>query len=93
MRPVHWLLMLSAARWCRHRCSASQPVRVSFGHRFMGSGKPLRIGSPASYARTLLTRGKVVAGFEARRASIRAQVEQLASAAWRARDPQRCAAR
>lgn len=79
VRPVHWLLMLYGREVVPASVLGVASGAVSFGHRFMGSGKPLRIGSPASYARTLLTRGKVVAGFEARRASIRAQVEQLAS--------------
>jgi len=79
VRPVHWLLMLYGREVVPASVLGVASGAVSFGHRFMGSGKPLRIGSPASYARALLTRGKVVADFEARRASIRAQVEQLAS--------------
>src|SRR6202167_1121217 len=45
----------------------------------MAPNRPLRIASPAGYAKTLLTRGKVLAAFAARRASIREQVERLAA--------------
>ncbi|MFI4869890.1 MAG: glycine--tRNA ligase subunit beta [Steroidobacterales bacterium] len=79
VRPVQWLLMLYGREVVPASVLGVESGAVSFGHRFMGPGKPLRIGSPASYERTLLTRGKVIAAFETRRASIRAQVEQLAA--------------
>ena len=79
VRPVHWLLMLFGREVVPALVLGVESGGVSFGHRFMAPNRPLRIASPASYARTLLTRGKVVAGFAARRASIREQVEQLAA--------------
>jgi len=79
VRPVHWLLMLFGREVVPASVLGIEAGGVSFGHRFMAPNRPLRIASPASYARTLLTRGKVVAGFAARRASIREQVEQLAT--------------
>ena len=79
VRPVHWLLMLFGREVVPASVLGVEAGGVSFGHRFMAPNRPLRIASPASYARTLLTRGKVVAGFAARRASIREQVEQLAT--------------
>jgi glycyl-tRNA synthetase beta chain len=78
VRPVHWLLMLFGREVVPASVLGVAAGGVSFGHRFMAPNRPLRIASPASYARTLLTRGKVVASFAARRASIREQVEQLA---------------
>jgi glycyl-tRNA synthetase beta chain len=79
VRPVHWLLMLFGREVVPASVLGVTSGGVSFGHRFMAPDRPLRIASPASYARTLLTRGKVVAGFAARRASIREQVEHLAA--------------
>jgi glycyl-tRNA synthetase beta chain len=78
VRPVHWLLMLFGREVVPASVLGVAAGGVSFGHRFMAPNRPLRITSPASYARTLRTRGKVVAGFAARRASIREQVGQLA---------------
>ncbi len=79
VRPVHWLLMLFGRDVVPASVLGVESGNVSFGHRFMAPNRPLHIASPASYARTLLTRGKVVAAFAARRASIRGQVEQLAA--------------
>jgi glycyl-tRNA synthetase beta chain len=79
VRPVHWLLMLFGREVVPASVLGVESGGVSFGHRFMAPNRPLRIASPASYARTLLTRGKVVAGFAVRRASISGQVEQLAA--------------
>jgi glycyl-tRNA synthetase beta chain len=78
VRPVHWLLMLYGREVVPATVLGVQSGAVSHGHRFMAP-KPLHIASPAGYARTLLTRGKVIAAFEARRASIRSQVERLAA--------------
>jgi glycyl-tRNA synthetase beta chain len=78
VRPVHWLLMLFGREVVPASVLGLESGAVSFGHRFMAPAKPLRIGSPALYAKTLLTRGKVIAGFAPRRASIREQVERLA---------------
>ena len=79
VRPVHWLLMLYGREVVPASVLGVESGAVSYGHRFMAPNRPLRIASPAGYAKTLLTRGKVVAGFAARRASIREQVERLAA--------------
>jgi glycyl-tRNA synthetase beta chain len=78
VRPVHWLVLLFGREVVPAAVLGVQSGAVSFGHRFMAP-KALHIASPASYARTLLTRGKVVAAFDARRENIRVQVEQLAA--------------
>ena len=79
VRPVHWLLMLYGREVVPATVLGVKSGAVSFGHRFMVPNRPLHIGTPASYARTLQSRGKVIAAFDARRASIAAQVEQLAA--------------
>jgi glycyl-tRNA synthetase beta chain len=79
VRPVHWLLMLYGREVVPASVLGVESGAVSYGHRFMAPNRPLRIASPAGYAKTLLTRGKVVAAFAARRASIREQVERLAA--------------
>jgi len=75
---VHWLLLLYGHEVVPASVLGVAAGALSFGHRFMAP-RALRIASPAAYAGTLLTRGKVIAAFGARRANIRAQVEQLAA--------------
>jgi glycyl-tRNA synthetase beta chain len=79
VRPVHWLLMLYGREVVPASVLGVESGAVSYGHRFMAPNRALRIASPASYAKTLLTRGKVLAAFAARRTSIRQQVELLAA--------------
>jgi glycyl-tRNA synthetase beta chain len=78
VRPVHWLLMLLGSQVVPGSMLGVSAGDLSFGHRFMAP-RALRIRSPASYAATLERRGKVLAVFEQRQASIRMQVETLAS--------------
>ena len=77
VRPVHWLLMLLGPQVVPGSMLGVSAGDSSFGHRFMAP-RALRIRSPATYARTLERRGKVLAVFEERRESIRMQVEALA---------------
>ena len=77
VRPVHWLVLLLGKEVVSAELFGARAGNVTFGHRFMAPGA-LRLASPAAYAKTLLTRGKVMAPFEARRAHIRAEVESLA---------------
>ena len=78
VRPVHWLVLLFGREVVPASMLGVEAGSVSFGHRFMAP-KALHIASPAGYAKALLTRGKVIAAFDARRENIRAQVEQLAA--------------
>jgi glycyl-tRNA synthetase beta chain len=78
VRPVHWLLMLLGSELVPACLLGVSAGNTSFGHRFMAPGA-LRIRSPASYARTLQQRGKVLAPFDERRRSVRTQVEALAT--------------
>jgi glycyl-tRNA synthetase beta chain len=77
VRPVHWLVLLFGSDVVPAEMFGVHAGGESRGHRFMAPG-PVLLRSPASYARVLLARGKVMAAFEARRASIRSQVESLA---------------
>jgi glycyl-tRNA synthetase beta chain len=78
VRPVHWLLMLYGSELVPASILGLHAGTSSFGHRFMAPG-PLRIASPGTYERLLQRRGKVLAGFEMRRNTIRAQVEAFAA--------------
>jgi glycyl-tRNA synthetase beta chain len=78
VRPVHWLVMLLGSELVPASILGVSAQRASFGHRFMAPGA-LRIGSPATYARNLQQRGKVLAVFDERRQSVRTQVETLAA--------------
>ncbi|HWW20519.1 MAG TPA: glycine--tRNA ligase subunit beta [Steroidobacteraceae bacterium] len=78
VRPVHWLVMLFGRDVIPGQVLGVASGNLSYGHRFMAP-TPIRLSTPAQYAKALRTRGKVVASFPERRASIRAQVEQLAS--------------
>jgi glycyl-tRNA synthetase beta chain len=77
VRPVHWLLMLYGSELVSASILGLQAGSSSFGHRFMAPG-PLRIASPGTYERLLQRRGKVLASFDTRRKTIRAQVEAFA---------------
>lgn len=78
VRPVHWLLMLLGREVVPAAILGVQAGALTRGHRFMAP-KAIRVTSPASYARVLLGRGKVMASFGERREHIRAQVQSLAT--------------
>ncbi|HEY6453077.1 MAG TPA: glycine--tRNA ligase subunit beta [Steroidobacteraceae bacterium] len=78
VRPVHWLLALLGTELVPASIMGVDSGHLSFGHRFMAP-RALRIRSPATYARTLERRGKVLAVFDERRGRIRSQVETLAA--------------
>ncbi|MDE2221320.1 MAG: glycine--tRNA ligase subunit beta, partial [Gammaproteobacteria bacterium] len=80
VRPVHWLVMLFGTEIVPATILAAVAGRATRGHRFHAP-RELPLRAPASYERTLLTRGKVVAGFAARRERIRAQVAATAAQA------------
>jgi glycyl-tRNA synthetase beta chain len=78
VRPVHWLVMLFGRELIPGEVLGIASGQLTFGHRFMAPAA-IRLSTPAQYEKALHTRGKVVAAFSERRASIRTQVEQLAS--------------
>ncbi len=77
VRPVHWLVLLLGKEVVPAELFGAGASNFTCGHRFMAPGR-LRLTSAASYAKALLTRGKVMAAFEARRSHIRTEVESLA---------------
>ena len=79
VRPVHWLLMLYGKDVVPASVLETPAGHLTRGHRFHAP-KPLRITSPATYEKTLLQRGHVLASFDARRVLIRDSVTATASA-------------
>ncbi len=77
VRPVHWVVMLYGREVVAAKVLEKVAGNLTWGHRFH-SAKPLRIASPGTYARTLATRGFVVADFAERRARVREQVTAAA---------------
>ena len=78
VRPVHTLVLLLGRDVIPATIlgvSAGNEIR---GHRFHCS-KPLRIGTPGAYERTLESRGFVIADFAVRRERIRSGVVALAA--------------
>ena len=80
VRPVHWLVMLYGAEVVPATILATAAGRSTRGHRFHAP-RELHLRAPASYEKTLLTRGWVIAEFAARRERVRAQVTAAAEQA------------
>ena len=78
VRPVHWAVALYGPRVLRVPVLSVMTGRRSRGHRFHAPG-PLIIPHAAAYADTLASKGHVIARFEQRQETIRAQVEALAA--------------
>ena len=70
VRPVHWLVMLYGTEVVPATILDTVAGRSTRGHRFHAP-RELPLRAPASYEKTLLTRGKVIASFTARREKIR----------------------
>jgi glycyl-tRNA synthetase beta chain len=73
VRPVHWLVMLYGGELVPAHILDTDAGISTRGHRFMAP-QEFPLAQPADYETTLRDRGKVVADFAARRASIREQV-------------------
>jgi len=73
VRPVHWLVMLYGGKLVPARILDTDAGISTRGHRFMAP-QEFPLAQPADYETTLRERGKVVADFATRRASIREQV-------------------
>ena len=80
VRPVHWLVMLYGNDTVPATILETVAGRATRGHRFHAP-RELPLRTPAGYERTLLTRGKVIASFAARRERIRSQVDEAATQA------------
>jgi glycyl-tRNA synthetase beta chain len=77
VRPVHWLVMLYGKDVVPATLLETAAGNTTQGHRFMAP-RPLRIASPASYARALRERGFVLADFAERREKVRELATKLA---------------
>ena len=73
VRPVHWLVMLLGSEVVPATILDTSAGRNTRGHRFHAP-RELPLRAPASYERTLQTRGMVWADFAQRRERVRGQV-------------------
>ncbi|MDG4550693.1 MAG: glycine--tRNA ligase subunit beta [Candidatus Contendobacter sp.] len=78
VRPVQWVVLLFGDEVIPATILGVTAGRETRGHRFH-SPQPIRLTSPADYARQLTSEGQVIADFAARRAAIRAQAEAVAT--------------
>ncbi len=77
VRPVHWVVLLFGDAVIPATIMGVQAGRETSGHRFHHPD-PIRVTSPADYARQLAADAKVIVGFDERRDVIRAQAESMA---------------
>lgn len=77
IRPVHWVVMLHGKRVLPATILGRRSGRRTMGHRFMGRAR-LSLATARDYASLLREQGKVIAGFEERRATILRLASSLA---------------
>ena len=77
VRPVHWIILLFGQEVIETELLSVRTGRTSYGHRFHHP-KPIEIPMPAEYEVLLESEGKVIADFDRRATTVRAQVESLA---------------
>lgn len=77
VRPVHWLVMLFGDDVIDCEILSVRSNRETRGHRFL-QPVPLFIPQPSEYEVLLESKGKVIASFERRKQTIRAQIEEAA---------------
>ena len=80
VRPVHWLVVLHGDRVVDIEVLGLRSGRATRGHRFHHP-QPLELVQARNYAQTLEQEGMVIASFETRRESIRAQIDAEARGA------------
>ena len=80
VRPVHWLVLIHGADIVPATLLGVAAGRATRGHRFHAP-RELPLRAPAAYEKSLLSRGKVIADFAARRERIRSQVTEAATRA------------
>lgn len=79
VRPVHWVVLLFGDEVIPATLMGVPAGRETRGHRFHHP-QPIRLNSPADYARQLTDPGRVIADFAERREAIRVQTETVAAA-------------
>ena len=77
LRPVHWVVVLLGNETVSANLYGIQSGNFSYGHRFHHP-EQVTIAAPDQYESALKNEGKVVASFEERKTTVRAQVEQVA---------------
>jgi glycyl-tRNA synthetase beta chain len=80
VRPVHLLTALLGEQVLPLTLLGLEAGRQTLGHRFLSHGQSIAIPHADHYARILENEGKVIAGAEARKESIRAQLLAKAGA-------------
>jgi len=78
VRPVHWAVLLFGDDVIPATILGAEAGRETRGHRFHHP-QPIRLNSPADYARQLASEGRVIADFAERRDAVRAQAEAVAT--------------
>jgi len=76
-RPIHWILSLLGAEVVPFELAGIRSGRVSFGHRFLGSG-PIELKDAQEYFQRLKEEGYVIVSQDERRRSIEEQALMLA---------------
>lgn len=79
VRPVHGLVMLHGKRVVPGTVLGLSSGNTTDGHRFLGA-RDIVIEHANEYENTLATQGRVIAGFDARRAAIAQQLKASAAA-------------
>ncbi|HEB55379.1 MAG TPA: glycine--tRNA ligase subunit beta [Gammaproteobacteria bacterium] len=77
VRPVHWVVLLFGDTVIEAEILGIQSQRETFGHRFHHP-QAISIPTPVDYEVLLESSGKVIADFDRRRQTVRAQVEKEA---------------
>ncbi|MDF0673327.1 MAG: glycine--tRNA ligase subunit beta [Nitrospira sp.] len=75
-RPVRWIVALFGGKVVPVRIAGIQAGYRTYGHRVMGSGKPITVRDFKTYSRELERRG-VMVDPERRRAKIQTQIDRL----------------
>ena len=79
VRPVHWAVLLFGNDIIDAELLSVRAGRTTYGHRFHHPG-PIEIPAPSEYEVLLESEGKVIADFDRRAETVRAQVESKAMA-------------
>ncbi|HEY0295577.1 MAG TPA: glycine--tRNA ligase subunit beta, partial [Bordetella sp.] len=79
VRPAHGLLALHGAQVVPVTALGLASGNTTRGHRFEAAADPVVVKEADSYADTLAKDGAVIAGFDARRAEIRRQLDAAAA--------------
>jgi len=77
VRPVHWVVLLFGHEVIDAELLSVKAGRTTYGHRFHHP-EPIEIPAPSEYEVLLESEGKVIADFDRRATTVRAQVESMA---------------